>query len=155
MDGLIDDRGYVENDRTLDILTKQALNQANAGADINAPSDDMAGSARFATCSSSPIITMFRSAAYAAKYASAFTVRSAMPWDQEASKKGNKKTYRGSCQQAMKRFAKSPLILSRACRQHHGRRASPISTSSSRQVGIQRAGLRSSGVRRCAGGKSA
>lgn len=42
-DGLLDAQGYVENDRTLEILTKQSLNQANAGADIIAPSDMMDG----------------------------------------------------------------------------------------------------------------
>jgi porphobilinogen synthase len=42
-DGLIDDEGYVVNDETVKILTKQALSHAKAGADIVAPSDMMDG----------------------------------------------------------------------------------------------------------------
>ncbi|OAO05156.1 porphobilinogen synthase [Parasphingorhabdus sp.] len=72
-DGLLDDLGYVTNDRTLEVLTKQALNQANAGADVIAPSDMMDGRV-------SAIRNVLELAhhhnvqimAYAAKYASAF-----------------------------------------------------------------------------------
>ncbi len=42
-DGIIDDNGYVLNDITKDILVKQALSHAQAGADIVAPSDMMDG----------------------------------------------------------------------------------------------------------------
>jgi len=42
-DGIIDDEGYVLNDVTVDILCKQALSHAKAGADIVAPSDMMDG----------------------------------------------------------------------------------------------------------------
>tara|TARA_X000000368_G_scaffold82314_2_gene62194 strand:- start:1660 stop:2634 length:975 start_codon:yes stop_codon:yes gene_type:complete len=42
-DGLIDKDGYVLNDQTVDVLTKQALSHAEAGADIVAPSDMMDG----------------------------------------------------------------------------------------------------------------
>lgn len=42
-DGVIDERGYVLNDETVDILVKQALSHAEAGADIVAPSDMMDG----------------------------------------------------------------------------------------------------------------
>ncbi len=42
-DGIIDKFGYVLNDQTVDILVKQALMQAAAGADIVAPSDMMDG----------------------------------------------------------------------------------------------------------------
>jgi len=42
-DGLIDDQGYVVNDRTLDVLVQQALSHAHAGSDIVAPSDMMDG----------------------------------------------------------------------------------------------------------------
>ncbi|MEO9468282.1 porphobilinogen synthase [Parasphingorhabdus sp.] len=72
-DGLLDDQGYVANDRTLDVLTEQALNQANAGADIIAPSDMMDGRV-------GAIRDVLEQArhhnvqimAYSAKYASAF-----------------------------------------------------------------------------------
>jgi len=42
-DGLIDDKGYVLNDATVEVLVGQSLNQARAGADIIAPSDMMDG----------------------------------------------------------------------------------------------------------------
>ena len=42
-DGLINDEGYVLNDVTVDVLVKQALSHAEAGADIVAPSDMMDG----------------------------------------------------------------------------------------------------------------
>jgi porphobilinogen synthase len=42
-DGLIDASGYVLNDETVEILIKQALCHAKAGADIVAPSDMMDG----------------------------------------------------------------------------------------------------------------
>ena len=42
-DGLVDENGYIDNDKTIDVLTKQALSQALAGADVIAPSDMMDG----------------------------------------------------------------------------------------------------------------
>jgi len=42
-DGLIDENGYVLNDETVEVLVKQALSHAQAGADIVAPSDMMDG----------------------------------------------------------------------------------------------------------------
>jgi porphobilinogen synthase len=42
-DGIIDDRGYVLNDVTSEVLVKQALSHAVAGADVVAPSDMMDG----------------------------------------------------------------------------------------------------------------
>jgi porphobilinogen synthase len=42
-DGLIDQDGYVLNDETIEVLVKQALSHASAGADIVAPSDMMDG----------------------------------------------------------------------------------------------------------------
>ena len=42
-DGLIDESGYVMNDETTDVLVKQALSHAEAGADVVAPSDMMDG----------------------------------------------------------------------------------------------------------------
>jgi porphobilinogen synthase len=72
-DGLLDEAGYVLNDDTAALLTDQALVQAEAGADIVAPSDMMDGR-----------VGLIRAAleanghhnvqimAYAAKYASGF-----------------------------------------------------------------------------------
>ncbi|WP_432471552.1 porphobilinogen synthase [Amphritea sp. HPY] len=72
-DGIIDQNGYVLNDRTVDTLVKQALSHAEAGADIVAPSDMMDGriaSIREELESNAHVNT--RIMAYAAKYASAY-----------------------------------------------------------------------------------
>lgn len=72
-DGLIDANGYVLNDPTVAMLTRQALTQAQAGVDIIAPSDMMdgrIGSIRQALEAAHHIDT--RIMAYSAKYASAF-----------------------------------------------------------------------------------
>ena len=72
-DGLLDDRGYVLNDATVDVLVRQALSHAEAGADVVAPSDMMdgrIGAIRDALEDAGLIHT--RILAYAAKYASAF-----------------------------------------------------------------------------------
>jgi porphobilinogen synthase len=42
-DGILDEHGYVQNDRTVATLLKQALSHAEAGADVVAPSDMMDG----------------------------------------------------------------------------------------------------------------
>ena len=42
-DGIIDDKGYVLNDITVEALVKQSLSHAEAGADIISPSDMMDG----------------------------------------------------------------------------------------------------------------
>jgi porphobilinogen synthase len=72
-DGLIDDTGYVLNDETIEVLTRQALVQAEAGVDIVAPSDMMdgrIGAIRQTLERGGHIHT--RIMAYSAKYASAF-----------------------------------------------------------------------------------
>ncbi|GAA4415615.1 delta-aminolevulinic acid dehydratase [Advenella faeciporci] len=72
-DGLIDDSGYVLNEPTVEILVRQALVQAEAGADYVAPSDMMdgrIGAIRQALEAHHFIYT--RIMAYSAKYASAF-----------------------------------------------------------------------------------
>ncbi|MCW8831000.1 MAG: porphobilinogen synthase [Gammaproteobacteria bacterium] len=72
-DGLIDDTGYVLNDETIEVLVKQALSHAEAGADVVAPSDMMdgrIGCIRNALENAGFIHT--RILAYAAKYASSF-----------------------------------------------------------------------------------
>lgn len=42
-DGVLNEAGEIENDRTVEILVKQALSQAAAGVDVIAPSDMMDG----------------------------------------------------------------------------------------------------------------
>lgn len=72
-DGLIDDSGYVINDDTTEVLCKQAVSHAEAGADIVGPSDMMdgrIGEIREALESAGHIHT--RILAYSAKYASSF-----------------------------------------------------------------------------------
>ncbi len=72
-DGLVDDRGYVMNDTTVEALVRQALSHARAGADVVAPSDMMdgrIGAIRFALEEDGHVHT--RILAYAAKYASSF-----------------------------------------------------------------------------------
>jgi porphobilinogen synthase len=72
-DGLLDDTGYVANDATIEVLVKQALSHAAAGADVVAPSDMMdgrIGAIREALESNGHLNT--RILAYAAKYASSF-----------------------------------------------------------------------------------
>jgi len=72
-DGLIDEAGYVLNDDTSRVLVQQALVQAEAGADIIAPSDMMDGRVGAIRAAlehgGHPNVQIM---AYAAKYASAF-----------------------------------------------------------------------------------
>lgn len=72
-DGLIDDHGYVLNDATIEVLVKQALSHAHAGADVVGPSDMMDGRvgairAAFESAGYSNMQIM----SYSAKYASSF-----------------------------------------------------------------------------------
>ena len=72
-DGLIDSNGYVLNDETVEVLIKQSISHAEAGADIVAPSDMMdgrIGAIRNALEESGYIYTNILS--YSAKYASSF-----------------------------------------------------------------------------------
>jgi len=72
-DGLIDDTGYVMNDATVDVLVKQALSHAEAGADVVAPSDMMDGRiGAIRQALETEGFSNTRILAYAAKYASAF-----------------------------------------------------------------------------------
>jgi porphobilinogen synthase len=72
-DGIIDDCGYVLNDVTTEILVRQALSHAEAGADVVAPSDMMDG--RIGAIRSQLERDGFLNTlimAYSAKYASAY-----------------------------------------------------------------------------------
>ena len=93
-DGLLDESGYVVNDATVDALVQQALNQANAGADIVAPSDMMDG--RIAAIREGLEETGHANVqlmAYAAKYASAFYGPFRDAVGSGGLLKGDKKTY--------------------------------------------------------------
>jgi len=72
-DGLLDESGYVDNDRSLATLTNQAMTLAKAGADMVAPSDMMDGriaSIRDSLENNGFVNTIILS--YAAKYSSKF-----------------------------------------------------------------------------------
>jgi porphobilinogen synthase len=72
-DGLPDENGYIVNEMTVEMLTRQALAQAEAGVDVVAPSDMMDG--RIGTIRAALEERGFihtRIMAYSAKYASAF-----------------------------------------------------------------------------------
>ena len=72
-DGLIDEKGYVVNDETVDVLVKQALSHVEAGADVVAPSDMMDG--RIGAIRQALETEGFPNKqilAYSAKYASSF-----------------------------------------------------------------------------------
>jgi porphobilinogen synthase len=72
-DGLIDDTGYVMNDETKEVLVKQALSHAEAGADVVAPSDMMDGRiGAIREALEEQGHTHTRILSYAAKYASSF-----------------------------------------------------------------------------------
>ncbi|GGC28884.1 delta-aminolevulinic acid dehydratase [Novosphingobium marinum] len=108
-DGLVDETGYVLNDATVEVLVGQARNQAEAGADIIAPSDMMDGR-----------IEAIRNAlevdghadvqimSYAAKYASAFYGPFRDAVGSRGLLKGDKKTYQmdpGNAEEALREVA--------------------------------------------------
>jgi porphobilinogen synthase len=93
-DGLTDDAGAVINDATVEMLARQAVLQADAGADIVAPSDMMdgrVGAIRAALEEAGhPDVQIM---AYAAKYASAFYGPFRDAVGSRGLLKGDKKTY--------------------------------------------------------------
>jgi porphobilinogen synthase len=92
-DGVIRN-GYVANDESLRVLTRQAVNQAEAGIDVIAPSDMMdgrVGAIRGALDEAGLIHTRIMS--YAAKYASAFYGPFRDAVGSGGALKGDKKTY--------------------------------------------------------------
>lgn len=96
-DGLIDKDGYVLNDETIDVLVQQALVQAEAGADIVAPSDMMdgrIGMIRDTLEKRGHKNTMILS--YATKYASGFYGPYRDAIGSAAALIGDKKTYQQS-----------------------------------------------------------
>jgi porphobilinogen synthase len=108
-DGLIDDAGYVLNDETVAALVGQSLNQAEAGADIIAPSDMMdgrIGAIRDALEDAGHVNVQIMS--YAAKYASAFYGPFRDAVGSRGLLKGDKKTYQmdpGNTEEALREVA--------------------------------------------------
>ncbi len=94
-DGLIDKAGNILNDETVNILTKQAISHAKAGADIVAPSDMMDGRVqRIRKSLEENKFINTKILAYSAKYASSFygPFRDAVG-SSELLGKSSKKTY--------------------------------------------------------------
>ena len=92
-DGLVSAEGEILNDETLEILARQAVSQAQAGADIIAPSDMRGGRVEVIRRALDEAgFTKVGILSYTAKYASAFygPFRDALD---SAPKKGDKKTY--------------------------------------------------------------
>ena len=108
-DGLIDGAGYVTNDDTVAVLVDQAINQAEAGADIIAPSDMMDGRVRAIRMA----LEMgghhnVQIMAYAAKYASAFYGPFRDAVGSGGLLKGDKKSYQmdpGNAEEALREVA--------------------------------------------------
>jgi len=72
-DGLLNDAAYVMNDETIEVLVRQAVSHAQAGADIVAPSDMMDGRiGEIRTALEDNDLQNTQILAYSAKYASAF-----------------------------------------------------------------------------------
>jgi len=72
-DGILDETGYVDNDRTVGTLLKQALSHAEAGADVVAPSDMMDGRiGAIRQVLEQEQLVNTRIMAYSAKYASRY-----------------------------------------------------------------------------------
>ena len=108
-DGLIDEAGYVLNDETTAVLVEQALVQAEAGADVVAPSDMMdgrIGAIRAALEEAGYVNTMILS--YAAKYASGFYGPYREAIGSATALIGDKKTYQqdpGNTEEALREVA--------------------------------------------------
>ncbi|MFN6963005.1 MAG: porphobilinogen synthase [Pyrinomonadaceae bacterium] len=105
--GVVED-GYVDNDRTLELLAKEAVSHAQSGADIIAPSDMMDG--RIAAIRTALDANGFQNIpimAYSAKYASGFYG----PFREAAESTpqfGDRKTYQmdlGNSDEAMREIA--------------------------------------------------
>jgi porphobilinogen synthase len=93
-DGLVDARGYVMNDATVEALVAQALNQARNGSDVIAPSDMMDGRVGLIRAAlEREGFANVQIMAYAAKYASAFYGPFRDAVGSRGLLKGDKKTY--------------------------------------------------------------
>lgn len=94
-DGILDDNGDVDNDKTIEVLAQQALIQARVGCDIVAPSDMMDGRIHaIRKILDENNFQQISIMSYCAKYASSFygPFRSILGSDQNL-QKADKKTY--------------------------------------------------------------
>jgi len=93
-DGIINKKGYVDNDKTVEILVKQSLLQAEMGCDVIAPSDMMdgrVGEIRKALDKNN--FSLVQILSYAVKYASNFYGPFRDAVGSKISLKGDKKSY--------------------------------------------------------------
>jgi porphobilinogen synthase len=109
-DGFVDADGYIENDRTVEALVRQALSQAEAGCDIIGPSDMMDGRigalrAALEGAGHQNVVLL----SYAAKYASAFYGPFRDAVGASGALKGDKKGYQmnpGNADEALRLVAR-------------------------------------------------
>ena len=145
---LVDD--YVANDASVDILTRQALNQTEAGIDIVAPSDMMdgrIGAIRAALDGAGFVNTGIMS--YAAKYASAFYGPFRDAIGSGGALRGDKKTYQMNPANSRRGAARGRHGHCRRCRYGDGQAGHAVSRHHPPREGTFRnAGLRLSGLGR-------
>lgn len=129
-DGILDEQGYVQNDRTVDTLLKQALSHAEAGADVVAPSDMMDGRiGAIRQVLEQEHLHNVRIMAYSAKYASHYygPFRDAVGSAANLGK-ADKRTYQMDPPTAMKRCTKWPWTLPKVLTWSWSNRACPTWT---------------------------
>jgi porphobilinogen synthase len=130
-DGSVDDQGYVLNDATSALLVEQALVQAEAGADIVAPSDMMdgrVGAIREALERRGHVNVQIM--AYAAKYASAFYGPFRDAVGSRGLLKGDKKSYQMDYANAEEALREVAMDLAEGADTVMVKPGCPISTSS-------------------------
>jgi porphobilinogen synthase len=129
-DGLIDTKGYVLNDATVEVLVGQSLNQAQAGADIIAPSDMMDGRiGAIRTALEDAMLPNVQIMSYAAKYASAFYGPFRDAVGAAGLLQGDKKTYQMDPANAEEALREVALDLEEGADSVWSSPACPISTS--------------------------
>lgn len=110
-DGIVGENGEILNDETVEVLVKQAVSQAEAGADMVAPSDMMDGRiGAIREGLDNAGFTNVSILAYSAKYASAYygPFRDALD---SAPKFGDKKTYQMDAANAREAITEAELDI--------------------------------------------
>jgi len=110
-DGIVGENGEILNDETVEVLVKQAVSQAEAGADMVAPSDMMDGRiGAIREGLDNAGFTNVSILAYSAKYASAYygPFRDALD---SAPKFGDKKTYQMDAANAREAITEADLDI--------------------------------------------
>ncbi len=116
-DGIIDEKGYVINDATIEVLCRQALMQAEAGCDVVAPSDKMDGRVgMIRNYLDSKNFSDVSLMSYAVKYASSFygPFRHAVGSANNL-KKSDKKTYQMDFRNSREAMREISLDIAEGC----------------------------------------